>query len=251
MADYLGIKHSNIVVLLDDLEVNGIISISNTPLMQFKTFLELGEDLSNAIMCGSIKKSDFVDKWRSIRKRAGDKIWNNVDAKDMRDINTSMKMPIHASHMYAEFMNIRVDKTFIENYISMLLYDYFIGQNDRDTSDYDVLIYSNTLYFAPLYDSATIERSEIKSGDMVFNNIIQSRKEFLECMCKLFPNCLYGMYEMYKKINTLEMHNLIGRKEYLQLLHKKLLEGKFLIDQYFKYNYGSEISDIFKDKRKI
>ena len=78
---------------------------------------------------------------------------------------------------------------FEEAYLSMLLFDYIIGQTDRTLDNYGLIHDTNFTFYtlAPLFDNATLSKPYLADGLCSINGMILEREHVLQALIDLKP----------------------------------------------------------------
>ena len=115
------------------------------------------------------------------------------------DIDVAIHLPIYALEICHPDKKEEIE-AFARCYFSMIVFDIFIGQTDRNMNNYGVIYTEDSYLFAPLFDNSTLAKPYLPENLYSLNKVIIDREKILRV---LVDNYSIYVVDLIRKITKI------------------------------------------------
>lgn len=115
------------------------------------------------------------------------------------DIDIAIRLPIYALEICHPDKKEEIEK-FAKCYFSMLVFDIFIGQTDRNMNNYGVIYTENSYSFAPLFDNSTLAKPYLPENLYSLNKVLIDREKILRILVENYSVYVVDLIRKIAKI---------------------------------------------------
>ena len=165
----------------NNLKKKALLSISVTQ-EEGERFTEIHDVMTSAVESvkkGIIPMQEWMKDWIKLNSQlAFPEVPESHEfyCADEKDI--AIQLPLYVLESCHPSEKHELEK-FAKNYFSMLIFDIFIGQTDRNMTNYGLIYSDNTYSFAPLFDNSTLAKPYLPEKLYSLNKVLIDREELL------------------------------------------------------------------------
>lgn len=157
------------------------ISVAQREYEQFICFSDIQNELFEDLKSGTIGMTPWLENWIHIRKRRENNppgVWD-VQAESTQDYEACLCYPFEIAERWTLKHRLKL-LHFDEDILKMVMLDILVGQTDRTTGNYGLLIdwQQQTAKLAPLFDNSTLRKPDMNEFLNGFNYLLMDRTDF-------------------------------------------------------------------------
>lgn len=157
------------------------ISVTQKETEKFVEFFDVMMKAVERVKNGEVPMQEWMNDWIKLNSQLA---YPDVPEShefyctDDKDVDVAIQLPLYVLETCHPSEKKELDE-FTKNYFSMLIFDIFIGQTDRNMTNYGVIYNGNTYSFAPLFDNSTLAKPYLPDKLYSLNKVLIDREELL------------------------------------------------------------------------